>query len=235
MKKLTERVYGVLTMGSGLNGYLIDNGGTFTLVDLGVSAGFVTTVEKDLASIGKSLADVKRLLITHAHPDHIGGIEAFQKKSNATTYAHRLDALVIRGEQPSPMANPTELGFFWRMLLVQMKKQKMPIGRVDREVNDNESVPEIAPNTKIVHLPGHSPGQIGLYLADEETLIAGDVLMRLPWGLVMPLRPASPDWNAVKDSIHKSAMLKPKNLFLGHGTPLVGNASQALQTFVQKL
>jgi hypothetical protein len=49
------------------------------------------------------------------------------------------------------------------------------------------------------------------------------------------LRPASPDWNGVKDSIRKSAILKPKNLFLGHGTPLVGNASQALQTFVQKL
>jgi len=109
------------------------------------------------------------------------------------------------------------------------------VARVDREVNDGDVLDEIQPGATVVHLPGHSHGHIGLLLPQAGVLIGGDVLMRLPWGLVLPLRPASPDWASVKDSIRKAAGLPFRHLLLGHGAPLLHTAKEAVQAFAARL
>ena len=98
MKKLTENVYGILTKFGYLNQYVIVNDGFVTVVDMLLGSSDVDNLERELQTQGWSLDNVKHVLITHAHPDHIGGLPEFQRRSNATTYAHRIDAMVIRGE-----------------------------------------------------------------------------------------------------------------------------------------
>lgn len=234
MKQLTPHIFGILTKGSFLNGYLIDNEGSLTLVDAGIP-GFKKDVERALTILGKTMADIQRIFITHAHPDHVGDLPAIQAVSNATTYAHRLDAQVMRGESPMGYPEVAELGWFSRFMLKQMKGTSLTVTRVDIEVDDNQVLDEILPGAMVIHLPGHSYGQVGLYLPTDNALIGGDVMMRFPWGLGMPLRPASPDWDAVRVSIQRAATLPVENLMLGHGSPLLGGAQKAMQTFAAKV
>ncbi|XWX03657.1 MBL fold metallo-hydrolase [Aggregatilineales bacterium SYSU G02658] len=234
MKQLTTAVFGILTQFNGLNGYLIRGEDGFTLVDAGMK-GFERSVRQALHQLGSTLSDLKRIVITHAHPDHVGALPSLQQVVNVTTYAHRLDAPVIRGDWPMACPKPAELGVVGRFMLARMQSMSLMPARVDVELTDEQIIEGIAAGAQVRHLPGHSHGHIGLYLPAEKTLIGGDVVMHLPWGLTPPLRAASPDWAAVKASIRKAAELPIENLLLGHGAPIIGGAQARLQAFARQL
>lgn len=235
MQKITENVYGVLTKFNLLNQYLIVNGSDLTVVDMMLGASDVDNLEKELATQGWSLDQVKHLLITHAHPDHIGGLKTFQERSNATTYAHRIDAQVIRGEADGVLANPNELSWFNRIVYNMAKGNEQPEpARVDVDLGDGDDLSQIIEGLQVIHLPGHSHGQVGYYLKHDKLLIGGDVMMRFFGSLRMPLRSVSPDWTAVKQSIQRVAELDVNILCLGHGKPLY-QANSVIQKFADKV
>lgn len=231
MRQLTPTVFGILTQFNGLNAYLIRGHDGFTLVDAGLK-GFHRYVQRALRQLGSRLDALKRIVITHAHPDHVGALPKLQQMVNATTYAHRLDAPVIRGDWPMAYPKPEELSPIHRLLQGSMHRLALTPARVDVELVDGQTLPEAA-GARVIHLPGHSHGQIGLYLSEEKTLIGGDVVIHWPWGLALPLRPASPDWAAVKQSIRKAAELPLDNLLLGHGAPILGRAQARLQALAR--
>lgn len=235
MQKLSEHVYGILTKFNLLNQYVIVNDDTLAVVDMMLNESDVDNLEKELATQGWSLDDVTHLLITHAHPDHIGGLYAFQERSNATTYAHRIDAQVIRGEADSATADPAELGWVNRLILNMMgdNSPENP-SRVDVDLGDGDTLDHILAGLQVVHLPGHSHGQVGYYLPQDKLLIGGDVMMRFGGSLRMPLRAVSPDWTAVKQSIRRVADLDVEILCLGHGKPLY-NANPIIQAFAERV
>ena len=149
---------------------------------------------------------------------------------------HRLDAAVTRGQQPVPKPDLNTLPFFSRMITKTMSEQIFSPARVDRELNGDETLAEIAPGAKVIALPGHSYGQVGLWLPDESTLIAGDMLVNYPiGGLSMPPRPFTVDWVQTKQTIKQAAQMDIKNLMIGHGVPLIGNASDKLRAFAARL
>ena len=226
MEKISEHVYGILTRGQFLNMYLIVNGDNLALIDTAMGAGDIDTVEKELREFGWSLSNIKNILITHAHPDHIGGLAALQKRVNAHTYVHRLDAPVVRGASPQVMAPLNELNFLWRMIAPAMANVKMPPARVDTEFQDGDELSEVLEGLKVVHLPGHSYGHSGFWLEKEGVLIGGDVMMNFPWGLSFPIRAPSPDWAGVKDSIRKVREMNPPILGLGHGKVVHGEVRE---------
>jgi len=235
MRQLTPHVYGILKYGSLLNAYLIRNGSDLTLVDTGV-AGFTSSIEKALTALGANWEDIKTIFLTHAHMDHLGDLPNVQKKTNATTLAHRLDAAVTRGQQPVPKPDLNTLPFLSRMILKTMPEQTFPPARVDRELNGDETLDEIAPGAKAIALPGHSYGHMGLWLPDESTLIAGDMVFNYPLGGIrMPLRPFTVDWEQTRKTIKQAAQMDIKNLMIGHGGPLLGDASEKLRAFAATL
>lgn len=236
MKRLTPAVSALFTMGSLYNSYFIDGpDGSLTLVDTGSGPTFIDKVEQALQSVGKSWADVRRILITHEHYDHHGGLAEAQRRVNAVTYAHRLGAPIIRGEKIADMPAPDHLRGLNRFLATRVKPPAVEPARVDRELSDDEVLDEIAPGAQVVHLPGHAYGQIGLWLPEERTLIGGDVMMNLPWGLSVPIKFVSPDWQAVHASIRRVAGLQAKTLCLGHGPALVGDAAARIERFAARL
>lgn len=236
MKQIHDHLYAILTRGGYLNMYIIANEGALTLVDCALGKSDIDHLERALATKGWSLGDIRHVLITHAHTDHIGGLAELQKRANPHTMAHRLDAPVIRGEGKAPTADPRELSGLNRLLfpILRNPPQATP-ARVDSELDDDQPLDELLRGLRVVHLPGHSYGQVGFWHEGARWLIGGDVMMRFLGRLRMPLRIPSPDWQGVKASIRKVAALGVDTLCLGHGQPLVGDARAQIAAFAQRL
>lgn len=226
MYQITDELYGILSRGAYLNYFVIANGETVTVIDIALGRGDVDRLERELKEKSWSLEQVKHILITHAHPDHIGGLAELQKRTNAHTYVHRLDAPVVRGEQPQVFANPDTVGYFARMMIMMMSNRtSIAPARVDTELKDGDVLNDILPDLQVIHLPGHSYGHSGYFIPKDNLLVGGDVMMNLPWGLSFPIRMPSPDWDAVKESIRKVADMNLKTLCLGHGKIVSENVS----------
>lgn len=232
MLQITDHIYGIMTKMSFLNYYVIKNGDVLTVVDIGLNAADVDNLEKEIIGQGWSMEQIQHILITHAHPDHIGGLAALQERVNAHTYTHRLDAPVVRGEEAGALAKPEELGFFGRMMLSNISGMMIDPARVDTEFNGGEVLVDILPGLEVIHLPGHSYGQCGFWLPDEKLLIGGDVIMNFPWGISTPFRAPSPDWKAVMESIRQVAKLEPEIICLGHGRIIRGNVRDKIAHLV---
>src|ERR1700678_2764256 len=76
--------------------YLLDEDGEITLIDAGVS-GYRDTLEPALAGAGRSIEDVKAIVLTHADPDHVGFAGELQRTHAIPVYVHRADSDRTRG------------------------------------------------------------------------------------------------------------------------------------------
>lgn len=234
MQPISNHVFAIFSRFGFLNFYVIHNDDVLTVVDTGYQDGDIDQLQSDLSDRGYALDQVQHILITHAHVDHVGGLAELQARTNATTYVHRLDAPIVRGEQMTSYANPDELGFFGKFALSRMAggRASRP-ARVDVELEDGQVLNAILEGLQVIHLPGHSYGQCGFWLPAEQTLIGGDVLTNFPWGTGLPFRIASPDWTAVKESVQKVHDLAPKMICVGHGKPITGEKLKLLPSLAQ--
>ena len=221
MHKITDSVYGIFTRFGYLNQYLIVNGDAITVVDMLLGPADIDRLASALAAQGWTLAQVQHVLITHAHRDHAGGLATFQRRSNAPTYAHRRAAAVIRGTADPAPVRPDEFGFFNRLLWRIIAASPPPApARVDVELAGGDPLNHISDSLQAVHLPGHSPGQLGYHLRRQKLLFGGDVMMRAFGTLRMPLRAATSDWQSAVQSLRIVQQLDIDILCLGHGRPL---------------
>jgi glyoxylase-like metal-dependent hydrolase (beta-lactamase superfamily II) len=108
----------------------------------------------------------------------------------------------------------------------------VPPARVDTEIREGDTLID---DWQVVEFSGHAYGQIGLWNPRTRALIGGDVVIRTPFGLMMPLRPATPDWAEAKRSIGKAAALNLQTLCVGHGHPIVSGAGESLARFAARL
>jgi glyoxylase-like metal-dependent hydrolase (beta-lactamase superfamily II) len=236
MHQITRNVYRISFWGGFLNVYVVDTGSGLVLVDTGLSASHIDQLGKALAQAGRSFSDVKHILITHAHVDHVGGLPALQRQTDARTHAHRREALVIRGEQQPVYANRRNLsGMAWLTSLFVVPYTVEP-ARVDVMVVDGDVLDDVIPGVEVVELIGHSLGQVGYWWPERRLLFGGDVMMNvISWGLRMPFKAVSPDWEAAKRSIKRAAELDVAILCLGHGAPIIGGAAEKIRAFADGL
>jgi glyoxylase-like metal-dependent hydrolase (beta-lactamase superfamily II) len=130
--------------------YLL-NLGELILIDTG--AGW--SVDKIINNIKKSGIDCKtisKILLTHCHIDHIGGVPEIKKRFGSKIYIHKLDA------PPLETGDPILTAADWY-------QTKFPPTAVDVKFSSPEEILEIADQKLIcLHTPGHTPGSICIYL-----------------------------------------------------------------------
>jgi glyoxylase-like metal-dependent hydrolase (beta-lactamase superfamily II) len=150
--------------------YLLELPRGLVLVDAGNDPS-AAAIDEALQRLGHQRSDVRAILLTHGHPDHTAGIEAFPE---AKVYAHRLEADVLRGRAThdgpiTALAGPA------------------PHRRVDVEVDDRWSAMMEGVPVAAYHMPGHTRGSVAwwvdglLFVGDSANVGHDGSLMRAMW------------------------------------------------------
>ena len=103
---VTELIDGLYIIPGLVNVYLLNSPGGLTLIDAGFPRD-TSKILKGITSIGRNPDDVRHILLTHAHPDHIGGAAALRKRTGAQVYAiapmHRSSKRADRSDPLGPL------------------------------------------------------------------------------------------------------------------------------------
>src|SRR5690606_5406963 len=118
--------------------------------------------ERALRRIGLTARDVDRVLLTHGHPDHAGGLERLRRRGAADVPVSvgRGDLATVRGEAPQPASDPsTWLGRLFNRLPPPPGFGDYPGIPGAQALADGDQLP-IAGGLRVVATPGHSPGHV---------------------------------------------------------------------------
>lgn len=87
--------------------YLVEEGGAVTLIDAGVPACYADLMA-ELEAMGRTIDDVRALVLTHGHDDHYGFAERLRAEHDVPVGIHELDQALARGEVGNPSAGMGE-------------------------------------------------------------------------------------------------------------------------------
>lgn len=132
--------------------------------------GAEDAVSQVLSQLGKSPKDVRHLLITHAHPDHIGNAGAFQRLSGASIWMNPLGAQILEAERP--MILPINI----RGGGVRDNKPLIRSATVQHKIVDGQMI-DLAGGIEVIDTHGHSADhQSFLWHRHGGVMIAGDAV-----------------------------------------------------------
>jgi len=202
--------------------YLIESPDGLVLVDTG-EPGNASRILGKMHDIGR--VDLRLILITHAHFDHYGSAGALRKRTGAPIAIHRADAEAMAKGQ-------TRLGEVRRW--GRLGKALLPVARLiwrtkgtsaDMLVDEGFSLRRFGIEALVLHMPGHTPGSIGLVVKGRY-VFAGDLLSSRP-RLHAQSYYAS-DWDQVARSLERLKQMDPLMVFPGHGRPVQGDELEGL-------
>ncbi len=148
--------------------------GDFTLVDAGLM-GKGSYKIGSLVDAGITLTDVKRVIMTHTHLDHIGCVPELMKEIPALE-------LWVHTKEAEPLESGDERTVYGMDMFKQMCQMQYRLKdgafafKVHRKLEDKEELPIGGATWTVLHIPGHSPGGIALYDAKNGILVPGDVV-----------------------------------------------------------
>jgi glyoxylase-like metal-dependent hydrolase (beta-lactamase superfamily II) len=141
-------------------------GARITLIDSGV-AGAHQVVFDYLRSIGRGPEEIATLILTHAHPDHIGSARTIRRLTGCRVLAHALEKDWIEDTDRQKKERPVP-GFD---VLVEGSVQ------VDGLLSDGQTLDlDTETRCQVFATPGHSAGSLSLLFAREKVLVSGDAL-----------------------------------------------------------
>jgi hydroxyacylglutathione hydrolase len=225
-KLVAEGVWVVQGQPGRCNVYLIEDEsvGGVTMYDAGAR-----TMVRAVASAGAKLGGIKRIVLGHGHTDHRGTAPAL----GVPVLCHSDEVVDAEGSG----------GFrYWPRDLAGLPTPQRQIHRaLHRWFWDGGPVKiagtvaegdEIA-GFKVVHLPGHAPGLIGLWRESDRLALVSDCFYTLDmWGRDCPPKVAVQTYNydteQARASIRKLAEMEPAAAWPGHAKPVTGDVRGTL-------
>ncbi len=171
--------------------------------------------------------EISEVALTHVHPDHQGCAKAICEARGVPLACHADDVDAMEGRRPvaaSPKPMAQLFGKLWTG----------PPHKVDRVLREGDEVAGF----RVVHAPGHAPGEVILFRDSDRVAICGDVIRNISYvtlrsRLAEPPADLTPDPAENRRSIRKLAALNPSLILPGHGPAVTDMA--AFERFVAAL
>lgn len=199
--------------------YLIEDPDGYTVIDGGL-AQLTSRIIRQFEASGRKLTDIKRILLTHAHVDHVGALPTLKARSGASIITSEVEKPFADGTLPVPRPNGKNSGYVRGIT-------------VDQAVREGDVIPTLG-GLQVVATPGHSPGQIAFWQPERKILITGDTMMHVV-GLRLPFAVATVDMAEAKRSIKKVAQLDAEIACFGHGNPMTSDTAAQIRAFANRI
>jgi glyoxylase-like metal-dependent hydrolase (beta-lactamase superfamily II) len=203
------------------NPYLIIEPQGLTLIDAGLP-GSHKKILRYMAELGYAPKGLKRIIITHADFDHVGGLSALKTATGARIFANATEAEAMANGHASRPLKPTNA--FAKLLFGIMGHMfKAPPVHVDEFLVEGQVLPVLG-GLRVLETFGHTPGHISLFAPAAGILFAGDSIVSEKTGLHGSS--GSNNWDQARsdESVRKQAALGARILCSGHG-PVVMEAA----------
>lgn len=219
---------------AGVNWYLVEEDGGPWLVDCGWPASHDSLLAS-LREIGVAPADLRGVLLTHGHPDHLGTAAGLAEEHGVQVYAGPDELPRVRGERPSTRG-PSLLLNLWRPTTLRFLS-----GSIAHGVLRPEWVPSVRDvasaelkGVRTVAAPGHTEGHIVYHLPERGILFSGDALVTRDvltgeGGPRLHPAPFQVDLQEARRSLQALAEVDAHLILPGHGEPYAGAPADAVE------
>lgn len=236
---MAQIVDGVHVLGNDrVHWYVIEEGGRYTVVDHG-NPGMWDELPVLLGQRGSGLQDVEAVLLTHAHPDHVGNAERTRTEARAAVHVHAGDLALARGDVSyMPKSGILKYAFRPRMIAYFFKGMREGVVKPPpivtlAELTDGQVV-DVPGRPSVVHVPGHTAGSVAFHLPDRRVLFAGDALATTDRftgqsGPQLPPDPIQADPDLALASLGRLEDLDADVVLVGHGEPWTNGVREMVQ------
>ena len=218
---------------SRVNAYLIEESGEVTIIDAAMP-GFYDDIPRELSSMGRSVADVRAVVLTHGHSDHLGFAERVRVERQVPVWIHEADAALATAEadpnnpmgriRPGPL-----LGFLW--LALRNGGLKRPVVREVATYGDGATL-DVPGSPRVILVPGHTPGSAALEARSLDAIFVGDAFATYSvtdGGTGPRIAPFTADRGQAVESLARIADSSAGIVLPGHGQPWMQGMAEAVR------
>lgn len=223
-----------------VNWYLIEDGDDLAVVDAGFPPDW-SMLTTALGTLGRRLSDLRAVVITHGHIDHIGFAERARREAGAEVFVHAADEPLLRS--PAVIAKSERSPLLYlnhaatRKLVLRATLARAPLAKKVQEVTtftDGELLERVPGRPRVIHTPGHTDGHCALHLLDRGVLFVGDAIVtRNPYtgetGPRVVSAAATKDTAQALASLDRIAAVEADVMLAGHGEPWRGGTGEAVR------